>query len=190
MVQMWLYEIIPLSMIVYSFRFSSENYDNMPEKIPVHFGIRGKADAWKPKTRFWAYLIPIVDLVSFALVAGIELITLRGGSSVVFFASFLLVNLPLRLLLLCLNIGMVHYALGKTNNIWKYMGVPLALLLLCAAIMAVFLPRHIEKSKKHSEQHVLEAQLISHRIDRLTVLSRCSLEIHFPGPINSISHDM
>ncbi len=63
--------ILPLIICFRTFQISAETYDRLPEKIPMHFGLKGQADQWRKKNRFWVYLMPAIGIVTVVIMCGI-----------------------------------------------------------------------------------------------------------------------
>ncbi|MFT5999704.1 MAG: putative membrane protein [Neolewinella sp.] len=65
-----LFRTIPLAAVILGFAVTAFYYGQLPAKIPIHFGVGGKADSFGPKLILW--LIPAINL---ALFYGLEAAT-------------------------------------------------------------------------------------------------------------------
>ncbi|MGB1308575.1 MAG: DUF1648 domain-containing protein [Oceanihabitans sp.] len=47
-------EYFTLALLIFSILFSLYHYQNLPDKIPMHFNFEGKVDSYSSKTSIWA----------------------------------------------------------------------------------------------------------------------------------------
>jgi len=132
--------IIPLIICFKNFQLSSEYYDRLPEKIPIHFGLKGKADQWRKKNLFWVYLMPSIATVTVVIMAGIIVFITNetGPLPDDFNLAFLFFTFSLTYLLCKTQVGIIRYSLEEIKNIWPILGKGLALLALsCTFLIAM-----------------------------------------------------
>jgi len=66
----WPLEILALAFAVAPLLILLWAYDSLPERIPMHFGITGRADRWDSKSQAW-----IIPLIAILMYAGLSVIT-------------------------------------------------------------------------------------------------------------------
>lgn len=133
--------ITSLGLVIGMFSLWAANYQSLPEKIPIHFCITGKADWWVKKTYLSAYFMPLIAaviwpviFVSFHLATGVDSedtppeFTL-AGSCMAFAMTLLFFNI---------SKGMIHVALGKAESIYKYLLPPFLLVMAFSGGLALF----------------------------------------------------
>jgi len=54
-------------------------YPAMPDQIPTHFGIKGFADGWGPKTTIW--LLPVIGFIIYAGLSVLNFFLIRSSPS-------------------------------------------------------------------------------------------------------------
>ncbi len=131
--------ILPLIICFKTFQISSEYYDRLPEKIPMHFDIKGQADQWRIKNRFWVYLMPSIGIVSVVMMCGIlALINSETGPLPDDFnLAFLFFTFSLTYLFYKTQMGILRYSLEEIKNIWPIMGKGLSLVVLSSVFLVV-----------------------------------------------------
>lgn len=134
------YRTIPLAAVILSFAVVSFYFGDLPEQIPLHFGLSGTADSYGPKLVLW--ILPAINLGLFYLLG----ITTKTGYK--FF------NYPVKIteenaaaqhgialemvailrLLCCLMIAYLTYAIvlaamagGSSINMWVMGGFMIAI---------------------------------------------------------------
>jgi len=136
--------IIPLIICIRSFQISSENYDRLPDKIPMHFGITGQADKWWKKSRFSVYLMPAIGIFTVVMMCGVlaSIYHESGPLPDDFNFSLLLFTFSLSYLFYRTQTGIIRYALGEIHNIWPDIKIGLLFLVLSSVLMSVlpFIP--------------------------------------------------
>lgn len=114
-----------------------ESYDRLPDKIPVHFGMNGKADRWARKTPVTVYwpvaLTAAINALMFAFFYLYPSPKEEIGREMS--VSLAALNLAMCFLFYRVNDATMDYAMGKTKSVWSYIWLPLA-----ATIAASFLP--------------------------------------------------
>jgi len=65
-------EIASIVMLIYFAYFIVTTYSTLPDTIPTHFGIDGKADAWGNKATI--FILPSITLFVYLLLTGISLL--------------------------------------------------------------------------------------------------------------------
>lgn len=136
-----LINVASFGMVIGMFALWAGNYQSLPDKIPVHFGITGKADWWARKTVISAYFMPFftaviwtVVFVAFHFATGIDNEEMPPeftlvGSGMAF---------AMTLLFFSVSKGMIHVALGKAVNIFKYVLPPFLLVMAFSGGIAFF----------------------------------------------------
>ncbi len=136
--------IIPAIICFRTFQMSSEYYDQLPEKIPMHFDLRGQADKWWKKSRFCVYLLPAIGAGTLLMMGGVLLMIYRESGPLPddFNFAFFFFTFSLTYLFYKTQIGIIRYALKEINNIWPFMGVGLSLVVISSVLLAVlpFIP--------------------------------------------------
>ncbi len=129
--------IIPLILCFRTFKISSDYYDRLPEKIPMHFGIKGEADQWQKKSRFWVYLMPAIAIAIIMMMCGILIFITNetGPLPDDFNLAFLFFTFSLTYLLCQSQMGILKYSLEEIKNIWPIMGKGFVLLALSIVFM-------------------------------------------------------
>lgn len=134
---------IPFFVCLRTFLLSVEVYEHLPNKIPMHFNMKGKADKWWNKNRFAVYLMPGICALTLAIFVAI-LILIHHDSGPLpddFALAFLLFTFSLVLLLHQTQVGIIRYALQEIKNIWKTIWLGFLLLLLaCASLVVTGMP--------------------------------------------------
>ena len=126
-------------LAILAFRETSENYERMPDRIPMHFGLSGKADSFAAKNKFTAYLMPGFTLFPLAMLAVIYFIMYFSGEmeSVALLAMSLILT-PVAWLMYSVNRAIIDYSLEKTGSVWPYMKWPMIVMfVMIAASMSI-----------------------------------------------------
>lgn len=109
-----------------AFRETSENYAAMPERIPMHFGLSGKADSWAAKSKFTAYLMPGFTLFPLAMLIVIYLIMYFSNEmELEAMLAMSLILTPVAWLMYSVNRAIIDYSLKKAGSVWPYMKWPM-----------------------------------------------------------------
>ncbi len=135
---------VPVILAINMRRKCAEVYANLPEKIPIHFGIAGTADGWAEKSRFSVFWIVWFTLGMDAfLFATLFYVPMRKDPwyEVMLAGGFM--NASIGYMFYRINDGVLDVALGKASNIWPYLKAPLALVILSSLFMTspVFIQR-------------------------------------------------
>jgi len=119
-------------MFLTTWRLCSENYDRLPDRIPIHFGLSGKADGWARKSRFTVFWPPVAIValwVIMLLPAAIEM-----GKAQSFFIPLLfffsLISFALSVMFYNITRGTIDYSLGRATSIWPYIAKPLIFVII------------------------------------------------------------
>ncbi len=126
----------PVVFAVRMHRRCIEAYERLPEKIPIHFGIAGTVDGWAKKSRlsvFWIVWFTI-GLNTLLFVTLFYLPMRKDPWYEMMFAGGLM-NACIGYMFHRINDGVLDVALGKASNIWPYMKIPLALVLISSLLM-------------------------------------------------------
>lgn len=127
-------------LAILAFRETSENYDRMPDRIPMHFGLSGKADSWSAKNKFTAYLMPGFTFFPLAMLIAVYLMMQFSGEieyDAMLFMSLILT--PVAWMMFNVNRAIIDYSLGKAESVWPYMKWPMIVLVLLVAASMSFL---------------------------------------------------
>lgn len=135
-----LYRTVPMAAVILGFAVVSFYYGDLPDQVPLHFGLSGNADSYGPKALLW--ILPVINLGLFYLL-GLSAKT-----------SYKLFNYPVKIteenaaiqhrialdlvaimrLLCCLMIAYLVYAIvwaarsgGSSINMWVLGGFLLAI---------------------------------------------------------------
>jgi hypothetical protein len=112
-----------LIMIIKHYRFVIENIPLLPEKIPIHFNFKGKADGWLKKGFFSIYPFLIVNACQWSV-----MLILFFNEQIKPQWFFPVLSLIITIQLFVAHKGIIFYALEKTSNIWNYMAIILVML--------------------------------------------------------------
>lgn len=137
---------IPFSLCLWTFQKTFEYYHKLPEQIPVHFDIKGRADKWCKKNLFYANLMPAVSLLTLIMMA-IVLVFIHKESGPLpddFALAFWFFTFALVYLLHKFQIAMISYSLKEINNIWTITGTSMFLFILSCVLL--MLPAFISKN--------------------------------------------
>ncbi len=63
-------ELSAIALLIYAIYFVFNAYSSLPDTIPTHFGIDGKADAWGNKATL--FILPSVSIFVYLLLTGIS----------------------------------------------------------------------------------------------------------------------
>src|SRR6185312_17131780 len=55
----WVLEVFALAAVIATFTFVAAHWEQLPVKIPTHFGAAGRPNAWGSKSSVW--LLPIIS---------------------------------------------------------------------------------------------------------------------------------
>ncbi len=139
---------IPLLVVIRTFSLWSENYERLPEKIPMHFNLSGTADRFWKKSRFAAFFIPVTSLgtVGIVFVSFFAAPAAAGEFWDEMAASGLLMCLAIAWMFHRISAGMIDYSKGAVKSINPYIKLPIALVLLASAttLLPVVAPHKIE----------------------------------------------
>jgi len=111
-----LYHLVALILVGLTFHVVKANYDRLPDKIPIHFGITGKADRWVKKSYFSAYLLFYVNLITWGMYVTFTLILPEKPA-----CHWAMFSTGTSFLLYYLQVGIIKYTLGEIKNILQYM---------------------------------------------------------------------
>ena len=56
-----------IAIVLFTWAIAINVYDELPDRIPTHFGFDGKPDRWSDKTPFRFYMIPVIQSVIVAV---------------------------------------------------------------------------------------------------------------------------
>jgi hypothetical protein len=132
--------LVIIGMASKAYQACRENYDKLPDRIPLHFGLSGKADQWAKKSRLSVYW-PCAAILAFVIFGSAPWIAIRAhaeaGESLEAGMIGPVISLMTAWLFYNINSGIIAYALGKSASIWPFMKWPLALTLLCGVGVAL-----------------------------------------------------
>jgi len=129
--------VIPLIICIRAFYISLMHYDKLPDKIPTHFNLQGKADKWSEKSTASVYLMPIICIFTFAGFIGVLVFIHRdtGYMPDTFSFALWLLSFSLIYLMYRTQAGTVQYALDEAKNIWSFIRSGLILLIAACLLM-------------------------------------------------------
>ena len=58
---LWFLELISLIAVIVSFTLVNRAYSELPDRIPIHFGITGRPDSWGSKR--WTWIVPVLSAI-------------------------------------------------------------------------------------------------------------------------------
>lgn len=140
----WYLFALPMIVTVGVIAYSGFHYQLLPDRIPTHWGVNGKPDAFTDKPPFTAVSIPLIMLVTQGMFLGINegkrnsgiklsasslnasrnrQLTLRKNSSIFMFFSSVLVTI----LFTFLQLSTIHQGLGRDTAM---IVLPIAFLIL------------------------------------------------------------
>ncbi|GEM_PF-1853859 len=129
--------VIPLFFVVRMAGKARESYDRLPDRIPVHFSLKGNADRWakkSPLSVYWpAALTAAINAMMFSFSYLIPEAAKEIGREMS--AALAALNISLCFLFYRVSDATMDYAMGKAKSVWPYIRLPLA-----AVIAASFLP--------------------------------------------------
>ena len=140
-------------MAIQTYRLTAENYDRLPDRIPIHFGLSGKADAWANKNRFFANIPLGVIIFTEGIIILCSLPISKSEPEEFLQVSFFMALISGTTVWMMYKMaqGMIDYALKKTDTIWPYLKLPLLALLLSTVAIPVMVfvsmkrPPEVEK---------------------------------------------
>ena len=68
----------------FAIAYAAMHYHELPANVPTHFGLRGRPDAWRPKSFWTVMLLPLFTLVMGAGMAGMAFLVGRAKRAVRF----------------------------------------------------------------------------------------------------------
>lgn len=131
--------VIPAFLCVRAFVITADAYARLPDRIPVHFDLSGKADKWAGKSALTAYLMPGVCLMTLCLSLGILAFIYydTGAPPDVFNLALWFFTFSLVYLLYQAQQGIIRYSLQEVDTIWPFMKKELLLVLAASVLMVV-----------------------------------------------------
>jgi len=125
---------IPVIHTVMMLQYIAEIRPRLPDRIPIHFNFSGKPDWWWKKGPFTLYFAPGVNIFVFACMAfSFVYFPMReeeffpelalSGGIITACCSFMMYRV---------NRGMFDIACGSSENIMKYIGLPLVLTIVAS----------------------------------------------------------
>lgn len=119
-------------LAVRAWRLGAENYDRLPDRIPTHFNLSGKPDAWARKSRLSVFWAPVTLAIIGVFMSGIFLMLYRdeGPEAGPVAVCGMLLTLSVCWTMYAAQQGIISAALGKEEKIWRFMTRPLLLLVL------------------------------------------------------------
>ena len=128
-----LYHTVGFILVVLTYQVVKSNYDKLPEKVPIHFGISMKADRWAKKSHITAYLLFYINLGIWILYLFFTFQVFRSSpiEPEWFWGMF---SAGISFLLYYLQVGIIKYALGEIKNITLYFFIGLGVFILSTVI--------------------------------------------------------
>jgi uncharacterized membrane protein len=124
-------EIIPMLLIVLTVSFSLLYTERLPEKVAIHFDLKGNPDRWATR-KVAVWLIPVLALVAYGILTVLD----------VHFPKLLFYHWKLLLLFSLLNahIGVLFFAMGAVRSI-HYILAPMYIINCLYPLYIVFVLR-------------------------------------------------
>lgn len=141
-------------MAVKAWRLGADNFDRLPDRIPIHFGLSGKPDAWARKSRLSVFWAPVALGVIGILMAGIFLMVYRdeGPDAAPVLLCGMLLALATCWTMYGAQQGIISAALGQDISMWRFLLKPMLALGLASAaftawpIMAMRAPAEFQEA--------------------------------------------
>ena len=133
-----LFYAVPLAVSVVMFQYNAALKEKLPDKLPIHFNLRGEVNQWARKNFFWLFFNPVVLLsTSISIFICFHLLPYWNEGVVWKEFSLLggLISVSLAYLMYRTNFLMMDYALGNRHNMFQELKVP-----LMVVIAVSFLP--------------------------------------------------
>jgi uncharacterized membrane protein len=132
-----LYHTIGFILVVMTYYVVKNNYDKLPEKIPIHFGLTMKANQWAKKSKFSAFFLFYIGLALwiFCLALTMSFIYTKGMEPVWFFAMY---SVGLSFMNYYTQLGITKYTLGEIKTITSYILTGSAVFLISIIIATCF----------------------------------------------------
>lgn len=125
--------------------FSALTYQNLPKRIPIHFGLNGDADGFSSKIFYW--LLPILGLLFFSLFStqAIDLKSLKISDSLLkqnWFSdkeniAILSINTFVLILFLEIQSSIYKVAKGKQTKISKSVWIWTVVIIIVSLLFAI-----------------------------------------------------
>jgi hypothetical protein len=128
---------IPLIMCIHAFYITLKHYEKLPDRIPMHFNIKGEADKWSKKSIVSAYLMPIICIFMFAWFIAI-LVFIHGETGYMpdtFSFALWLLLFSITLIIYRSQVGIIQFASEKTKNVWPFIRSGFILLVVACLLM-------------------------------------------------------
>jgi hypothetical protein len=126
-------QTVSAAFVAASYILLAQRYPDLPNRIPIHFGFRGRADGWGGKAFLW--MCPAFSLAfAVGIIVPLHLGALASAPPV---APYTL--LGAQAMMFSLEVGWIRIAAGERSNIWPYVG-PFLLILPIISIVASRLP--------------------------------------------------
>jgi uncharacterized membrane protein len=68
----------------FAISYAAMHYNDLPARVPTHFGLSGKPDAWRPKSFWTVMLLPLFTLIMGVGMAGVAFLVARAKRAVRF----------------------------------------------------------------------------------------------------------
>ena len=130
-------EILPISLIIFTFLVSAFLYPELPGQIPSHWNINGEIDAWTCKT-FTVLFFPGLTLVFYLLMTFLPLIDPLKKNYLGFIMPYFWFRTAFVLFLASLYLYTLWVSLGAKLNI-NYFIIPAISILFI--VIGIFLPK-------------------------------------------------
>lgn len=154
--------IIPVLMCVQSFQKIADSYAQLPEKIPVHFNLRGQADQWLKKGRVSVYMMPVIALI--VLLSSILMLAFiyndTGALPDDFAFAYWFFTFSITYLLCKTQDGIIQYSLKKIDSIWSEISNAFVMLIGSSVLFVVLI---INPVKPEIAEAVICANVIDHK---------------------------
>lgn len=121
-----------------AWRLGKENYDRLPDRIPIHFGFSGKADQYARKSRISVFWAPVLCVCMQVFMSGMFLMIYKaeGEDSILVLLAGTGLTFALCWLLIRTQTLIIGAALGSERSAWRVLAGPLALMLLTTVLFS------------------------------------------------------
>lgn len=130
---------VSLVMVFLMFQQNARIKPDLPERIPVHFNLRGRPDRYARSSALWVYLLPTIALLLVPLMwFSFHWLPSRIEHGEVWWEYSAVggaITLSVVWLMYRVNTGMMRVALGEEESVTRYYLVPLIVSMLASFVL-------------------------------------------------------
>jgi hypothetical protein len=173
--------VIPIAIVIRTISIWTENYSKLPEKIPMHFNIKGAPNQFWTKRPYIVWVMPGFSIFILAtMFFSFYLMPAVTNSFMEEMAAIgLVMSIAMAFMFYRISEGIVAVSLGNAKSIWPFMGLPLVLVILCSLSLAT-LPLEIMRFHKPALKSVTFSTRINEKYEAVDVRTK------FPAGIKTI----